>query len=256
MVIHLGTRKYPYPVQSDPLQAVHDNILNTWDLFDMASQNGADLFLMVSSIGAAKPKNFMQASLRLAEYYLQSAEKHMRINSCIARLPNVADNPGCIVRAIQNQLRDGNRIILNHPAEQRYFSTVSTVAQFILLTAHMALNHKESSRNGIYMAKLNGSTKVLELARLICRDHGLDLEKDCEVEYIGADYPGLWIEEFQENGEKVVETPYKEIKRIIPSYTFEFDQVKRDIADFRELVERRDKDGVVELVNARVALFA
>jgi FlaA1/EpsC-like NDP-sugar epimerase/lipopolysaccharide/colanic/teichoic acid biosynthesis glycosyltransferase len=256
IVIHMGTRKFPYQIKEDPLQIVRVNLLNSWYLFQNAEEAGADLFIMTSSINAAKPKNFIQATLKLSEYYIQSAEKYTRIKSGIARLHNIANNPGSIVRAVQNQLREGSRIILNHPDEQCYFSTVSTATKFILLVAIMASQNEDDGNNGIYMHNICNKIKVLNIVKLMCQECGLDPEIDIDIEYIGDKSPELWIENIQDNGETLKNTMFENIKRVVPSYSFDRETIEKDIYNFQKFIETNDRHGAVSLVKKRIEAAA
>ncbi|UCE75218.1 MAG: sugar transferase [Methanomassiliicoccales archaeon] len=248
MIFYMGTRKYLSSIDLDPLSIVKDNILNSWDLLQMLRSIDGQLLLMVSSIGAAHPANFVQATLRLAEHYLQVHEKGSNTSSAVVRLLDLVENRGSILDRIQQQIRDGGKIILNHPAEERYFFTASSAAKFILLTASLAFDERNEINYGIYIPALNGKVKIVDLARLIIQDYGLDPDKDLEIEYIASDSLEEWKESIELDVEGVQDTAYDHIKRIISPSLLAHEEVVEDIETFRKLVAGKDREALIKKV--------
>jgi FlaA1/EpsC-like NDP-sugar epimerase len=249
IVMHMGTRKYPYSMKVDPICIVRENIIDTWDLLQLARKAGCELFTMTSSINAANPVNFIQATLRLAESYLQSAACNSTIRNSVVRLYNLLDNRGSLLRRVQDQLRDGRKILLNHPDEEKYFLTASAAAKSVLASASIALDGGGDGNNGIYIPILNGKVKVLDLTKNIIRDCGLDPDRDVEIEYVGSDNPGEWKEGIKFDGQKLRDTAHENVKRLVSVCPFSDKQVEDDIGEFRELVENEDRDGLARKVD-------
>jgi FlaA1/EpsC-like NDP-sugar epimerase len=253
----MGTRKYPFSIKSDALRLIKENILNTWDLFKYAENSNTDLFIMISSIAAANPMNIVQTTLRLTEYYLQSIAMCSKIRIANVCLFNLIESPGSILCEIQNQLKSGNKITLNHPEEERCYSTVSTAAKLILQSARMALKCQEPGYCGTYITMLNGNRiKIHDIARYISQNCGVDPDQDLEIDYIRSNDNETWKDDIRIFGQQVGDTDHENVKRIEPSFLLPLIQVEDDIAQFRELVKRNDGDGAVELVNARIEQIA
>ena len=249
IVIHMGTRKYSSPFTLDPLKTARENILNTWDILQMAGKAECELFVMISSFGADNPVNFTQATLRLAEHYLQSKVANFKTRTAVVRLYNLVENRGSILRTIQNQLKYGRKIFLNHPEEQRYFMTASSAAKLILSAA--AMRFEGGFETGeVFIPVFNGykPVKILDMARLIIQDYGLDPDTDVEIDFNNSDNSMEWKDEFRLDGKLVVETPHKKIKKILQSFHFSELQAEGDIRNFKELIERKDRKSVEEKV--------
>lgn len=253
IIFHMGTRKYSSYVQPDPIAVAQDNILNTVDLLEVVNSSEVKLFLMTSTIGAARPVNFICATLRLAEHYVQSRAMDSIANSASVRLLNLVENRGSILHRIQSQIMDGKKVILNHPEEERYFFTAPSAAKFILLSTAMALDGKGGSQ-GIFVPFLNGRARILDIAKLIIEDYGLNPEKDVEIQFVGSENPQEWKEEVALNGQLVQETPHDNIRRIVTPSSFTSGQITEDIEQFRSLVEKKDREGLVRKVNETLKL--
>jgi FlaA1/EpsC-like NDP-sugar epimerase/lipopolysaccharide/colanic/teichoic acid biosynthesis glycosyltransferase len=212
IVMHMGTRKYPPLMQADPVTVVKENILDTWDLLQTTRLAGYELFLMTSYIGALKPDNIVHSSLRLAEHYMGCVNSNSRTKTGIVRLYNLVENRGSILRTIQSQLRDTRKVILDHPEEERYFSTASSAAKLILESAHMAINNQDGVC-GTYMPCFNGPVKVHNLAKLIIQDYGLDPDRDVEISFINSGNGESWKEEIQLDGTQQMSTSRASVPR-------------------------------------------
>jgi FlaA1/EpsC-like NDP-sugar epimerase/lipopolysaccharide/colanic/teichoic acid biosynthesis glycosyltransferase len=251
IVIHMGTRKYPSVLETDPLLIVKENILDTWELFETSRVAGCELFMMISYVGAAQPKNLIQSTLSLAEHYIQSSCPGSKTCGTIVRLFNLVENRGSILRTIQSQIRDGRKILLNHPEEERYFITASSAAKLILRSAYMAIDQTNGSP-GIFISSYNGAVKVLDLAKFIIQDYGLDPGKDVEIGFLKDGDGKDWKESIHLDGRQVWETPDRSIKRIIPSSLLCKSEVDQDIEEFRAMVKAKDRDGLIRKANERV----
>jgi FlaA1/EpsC-like NDP-sugar epimerase len=249
IIIHLGTRKYPYSMKEDLLHVTRDNILNTWDLLQLARKAGCDHFIMTSSISAANPTNYIQATLRLAENYILSAGGNSTIRNSIVRLYDSLENRGSLLRMIQNQLRDGRKILLNHPEEERYFFTNSSAANLILLSPSLTLDGGVSGKQGVYIPVLNGKVNVLELTNLIIRDYGLDPDRDVEIAFSRSTNSAEWKDELAFDVRAVEDTAHEKVKRLVSTRIFPANQAEEDIGEFREMVENEDREGLVRKVD-------
>jgi len=247
IVIHMGTRKYASLVEIDPLTLIKENIVQTWDMMQMAERYGSKLFMMTSSIGAEAPENLIESTLKLSECYLQSCFQESSSKGAIVRLYHLLENRGGIIPYIQNQIRNGRRIRLNHPEDRGYFLTVATAAKVILLAAVMAL--KGNGSGSIYMPLFNGPARVLDVVKLIIEDLGLDPGKDIQIDY---DHPGAakkWEERILPDGQNVQDTKYEQIKLVCPSTHLSKREAIKEIERFRLMMERGDRDQIYLRVN-------
>ena len=251
IIIHMGTRKYSSPILVDPLLVVQENILNTWNLLQLARRKGVQLFLMISAAGAGSPGNFVLSTLRLTEQYVQDDETDGRTSTAIARLLNVVENRGTVVSRIENQIRGQTKIILNHPAEERYFSSTSSAAKLILLAASMSLAKGEGNR-GIFMSSPDGRVRIVDLAKSMAKDYGLDPERDIDIEYILSENSVEWKDEIRLDGNRVEKTPYENIIQVIPPRCFESREISEDIESFQRLIGERNREGIIRLVQERM----
>jgi FlaA1/EpsC-like NDP-sugar epimerase len=248
IVIHMGTRKHSRTLfEIDPLHIVKENILNTWDLFQVVRAARCKLFAITSTIGAENPENFTQATLRLIEHYIQSTTENSPTRSLVVRLCNLFENKGSILHKMQIQLKNGQKILLNHPKEHRYFITAASAARMMVFAIAVKLKSKFDNE-GVFIPLINEPIKISDLAKFILQELGLEPDIDVEIEYAHSDNQREWEQELHLNYKLLQETEHESIKNIPPSYIFSETQICDDIQEFRDLIKRKDRDKVIKKV--------
>lgn len=247
IVIHMGTRKHLSSFAMDPLHIIRENILNTWDLFQISKKAGCKIFAITSSICAESPVNLLQATLRLAEHYLQSPMADSTIKSAVVRLFDIVENKGSILQTIKNHVESENKLLLNHPKESRYFITVSSAAQLILFALVIKLETKFNNK-GVFIPVFNEPIKIVDLAKFMIQEFGLKPYVDVKISYAYKNNPEKWEQELHLNYKLLQETAHKNLKNILPLFIISETEAEDDISEFRDLVERKDRDGVTKKV--------
>ena len=248
VVVHLATRKYPSDQDPDPIFAVKENILNTWDLLQTARERNCELFVMASGTSALVPASVMEATLALAErLVLHTRPSAGGMRSTVVRLFNLVENRGSIIRLIESQLRDGRKVLLSHPDDECYFITAASASKLILLSGAMAVQG-EQDPGRVYMPYYNGAAKVLDLARLIIQDFGLDPERDVEIGFLCDDPGKARKERIELNGASVMKTEHKGILKCVPETCMPEAKAVETVKALREMVEREDRDGAEQMV--------
>lgn len=251
IVLHMGTRKFALNTKPDPVSLAEDNILNPCDLLQTVQSSRGQLFMMASAVGPSVSGNSIQASLRLAEQYIQGRAGASSTNAAAVRLFNVMENRGSAVHRILHQVREDKRVVLNHPDEERYFFTASSAAKFIWLSTALAVGSGGGGQ-GIFFPLMNGKAKVVDLARFIIKDYGLDPKRDLKIQFVASGNAQEWIDDMNLGGQETQETPYQNIRKILTPCVLSEDQIREEIEEFRRLVKTQDRPEIIRKIDASI----
>lgn len=187
-VFHAAAYKHVPLVESNPFEAIKNNIFGTKVLARAASQYGAKNVVLISTDKAVRPTNIMGATKRIAELVIQSmAASHYGENTCFSmvRFGNVLDSSGSVVPKFREQIRAGGPITLTDLEVTRYFMTIPEAAQLVIQAGAMA--------NGgeVFVLDMGEPVKIMDLATRMIQLSGLTvrsseaLEGDIEIKVVG-----------------------------------------------------------------------
>jgi FlaA1/EpsC-like NDP-sugar epimerase len=217
-------------------------------LYELSRNAGCDLFAIVSTPAVSKPSNLEVSSLRLAELHLQHEGPNTSVSRAIVRVPNLLDHPGSPVQLIQAQLDEGTKVRLNHPDEARYFLSASSAAALVLLAACSSLTGPKGGC-ALYAPALGDPVQIVDLARLIMKDYGLDPDAEAEIEFASSGAEGNWQDEISIDERCATRLADGTVWKVESPGPFSRSEVLEHIEEFRLLVEREDREGAVRRVD-------
>ena len=78
-------------MEENPFSSVQTNVFGTKAFAEAAVRHDADLFVLVSTLGAARPRNILDMTKRLAEMYLHTVARESAMRYVSLRLPRGLD---------------------------------------------------------------------------------------------------------------------------------------------------------------------
>jgi FlaA1/EpsC-like NDP-sugar epimerase len=180
-VLHSAAYKHVPVMESNPSQAVLNNVIGTRNLLDGALECRSELFIMISSDKAVRPASVMGASKRLAEMLIQKrAASSPGTRLACVRFGNVIGSRGSVVPIFLKQIAEGKPVTITDERMSRYFMTIQEAVQLVLQASTLA-------RNGeIYILDTGEPVKITTLARRLIEMSGLRPEKDVPMEIVGT----------------------------------------------------------------------
>lgn len=186
-VFHTAAFKHVPLMESNPLAAIRNNAIGTWELVKTVARFEAESLLLISTDKAVNPRGIMGASKRVAELALLSIP-HSTTRMNALRLGNVLGSQGSVAPLFQQQIASGGPVTVTHPDARRFFLTLDeTVA---LITAVATLEHSGC----IFIPKLSPPVKILDLAHRMIREASLESPRDIQIVFTGL-RPGDKLEE-------------------------------------------------------------
>lgn len=181
-VFHAGMRKYVPLIQVGLADIGRNNYLRTFNLAKVASKFECELFVMISSLLAAKGGNLITDSLRIAEVALDYFLSDTNTRLIIARICDIAENRGGIVSIIEDQIRNQETVILPSADAQTWLISKYSAAEFILQS--LVEGSDTTLGRNVFVCEPRPPVRFVEVARKLANLYGLRLGADLPIRYI------------------------------------------------------------------------
>jgi FlaA1/EpsC-like NDP-sugar epimerase len=175
VVIHAAAHKHVPLMESNPSEAIKNNVLNTRLISELASEFEAEAFVMISTDKAVRPTSIMGASKRLAELMVQDVGRRSKTRFVAVRFGNVIGSNGSAIPIFQEQIRKGGPLTITDKRMRRYFMTIPEAAQLVLQASAIG-------RGGeLFILHMGEPVSIMELAEALIALSGLRPHHDIKI---------------------------------------------------------------------------
>ncbi len=205
VVLHAAAHKHVPMMESNPAEAIKNNVLATRLFGQVSGEFGVEAFVLISTDKAVRPTSVMGASKRVAELVVQDLALRYKTRFVAVRFGNVIGSAGSVVPIFREQIRRGGPVTVTHPDMRRYFMTIPEAAQLVLQAGAMGEGRE------IFILDMGEPVRILDLAVAMITLTGLKPFEEMDIVFTGL-RPGEKLhEELGLLGEEITKTRHPKI---------------------------------------------
>jgi FlaA1/EpsC-like NDP-sugar epimerase len=205
IVFHAAAHKHVPLMETNPTEAIKNNVLASRILGEVAGENGVKDFVLISTDKAVNPTSIMGASKRIAEVVLQDLNDQYATNYIAVRFGNVLGSAGSVIPIFKDQIKSGGPVTVTDPKMTRYFMTMPEASRLVMHAGALG----ESGE--IFILDMGRPVKILELAEDIIRLSGFEPYTDIDIVFTGIRNGEKLFEELEISGEHLLKTRHPKI---------------------------------------------
>lgn len=243
VVFHAAAHKHVPLMETNPEEAITNNVFGTMNVLDAARLCGAQRLVMISSDKAVAPTSIMGASKRLAELLVRDAARRHDRAFMVVRFGNVLGSRGSVVPTFKRQIERGGPITITHPDMKRFFMTISEAVHLVVQAGGLGTGGE------LFVLNMGEPVRIVDLATDMIKLSGLT-PADIPVVVTGTRPGEKLTEALWEDRALIEHTDHPEVLRVTERDATRVLDVATLTAELRDAVDRGDR-GSIEAVLAR-----
>jgi len=180
-VFHAAAYKHVGLLESNPVEAIHNNAIGTRVAASVAGDLGAEAFVLISTDKAVSPQTVMGASKALAECAVEMTQRRFPTTRFMAvRFGNVLGSSGSVVPIFRRQIAAGGPVTVTDERMTRFFMTIPEAVQLVIRSGSLGAGGE------LFVLDMGEPVSIMALARQMIELSGLTPERDIAIDIIGA----------------------------------------------------------------------
>lgn len=250
VVFHAAAHKHVPLMETNPKEAIKNNILGTYNVLKCSSDFGVKKFVQISTDKAVNPTSFMGATKRFCEMMVSAFDKVSNTEYVAVRFGNVLGSHGSVIPLFKKQISYGGPVTVTHPEINRFFMTIPEAAQLVIQAGGMAKGGE------IFVLDMGKPVKIINLAKDLISLSGFEPGKDIKIEFTGLRPGEKLYEEPLMDTDNLKSTKHNKIFVEKPE-GLNMEELDRDIEEFKNLVkdEEANDNEAFKLMKEKVPTY-
>jgi FlaA1/EpsC-like NDP-sugar epimerase len=252
IVFHAAAHKHVPLMETNPCEAVKNNVGGTRVLTRAAVRHGVSRFVMISTDKAVNPTSVMGATKRVGELIVQSMANGGQSNGTrfgVVRFGNVLGSNGSVIPRFVDQIKAGGPVTVTHPDIRRFFMLIPEAVHLVLHAATLC------EAGEVLVLDMGEQIKVLDIARNLIRLSGYIPDEDIPIVFTGLRPGEKLYEELQGNAENAEPTGIEKIVRIRRAATPDGGVVEHQVLGLIREAGRGEAARTLALLNQMVPTY-
>lgn len=237
LVFHAAAHKHVPMMETNPGEAVKNNVVGTRTVVDACADLGVGRFVLVSTDKAVNPTSVMGATKRIAERYVQHRANELGRAFVSVRFGNVLGSTGSVVPVFEQQIADGGPVKVTDPEMRRYFMTIPEASQLVVQAGAIGAGGE------VFVLDMGEPVRIVDLARDLIRLTGLEPDVDIPIEFTGVRPGEKLFEELALGSEHTDRTTHPSIF-VSAATDPEWATIDDDLARLAEVADDAEADDV------------
>lgn len=171
IVYHAAAHKHVPLMESNPMEAIKNNVYGTYNVAKAVDQTGVPKMVMISTDKAVRPTNVMGATKRIAELILFAMNQQSKSNYCSVRFGNVLGSRGSVVPVFKKQIDAGGPITVTDFRMIRYFMTIPEASRLVIYAGTFAEGGE------VFILDMGDPVKIIDLAKKLILLSGYSVDE-------------------------------------------------------------------------------
>ena len=250
VVFHAAAHKHVPLMENNPMEAIKNNVVGTFNMATLSLMNNVSKFVMISTDKAVNPTNVMGASKRCCEMIVQffAQQKDCKTEFVTTRFGNVLGSNGSVIPLFKRQIEQGKPVTVTHPDIIRYFMTIPEAVNLVLEAASFAHGGE------IFVLDMGQPVKIVTLAENLIRMYGKVPYKDVEIKFTGL-RPGEKLLEELLMGEEGLQKTKNKLIYIGKQIPIDLDSFVNQLWDLKNAASANDDQKAIKALHKIVPTF-
>ena len=246
IILHAAALKHVPICEDHPSDAMRTNVIGTKNISEKAIKYRTETMVLISTDKAVDPTNFMGASKRAAEIYIQNLDREKSYTDFVTvRFGNVLGSTGSVIPLFQNQISRGGPLRVTHKDTTRFFMSVKEAVELVLISLNSSIIKKE--KGDINVLEMGEPMKIDNLAKQLARLSGLTPGKDIKIIYTGLRVGEKLHEKLFHEEEDKITTSHPDLL-IAKSRELNFSNVNKILLTLEDfLIKNNEKEAIKKL---------